>query len=60
MVPVAHSILVIALPVTATGQPYHDLGSDYFTSRVDPERRAQHLTRQLADLGYEVTLTKAA
>jgi hypothetical protein len=27
---------------------------------VDPERRARHLTRQLADLGYHVTLTKAA
>ena len=46
--------------VIATGQPYHDLGSDYFSARVDPERRARHLTRQLADLGYQVTLTKAA
>jgi transposase len=60
VVAVAHSILVIAYHVIATGQPYHNLGSDHFTRRVDPERRARHLTRQLADLGYQVTLTKAA
>jgi transposase len=60
VVAVAHSILVIVYHVIATGQPYHDLGADYFTKRVDPERRARHLTRQLADLGYQVTLTKAA
>jgi transposase len=57
---VAHSLLVIAYHVIDTGQPYHNLGADYFTKRIDPERRARHLTRQLADLGYEVTLTKAA
>jgi transposase len=47
VVAVAHSILVIVYHVIATGQPYHDLGSDYFTTRVDPERRARHLARQL-------------
>ena len=57
---VAHSILVIAYHVIASGTAYHDLGSDYFTRRVDPERRARHLAKQLADLGFEVTLTKAA
>lgn len=57
---VAHSILVIAYHVITTGQPYRNLGADYFTKRVDPERRARHLTRQLTDLGYQVTLTKAA
>ena len=60
VVAVAHSILAIVYHVIATGQPYHDLGADYFTTRVDPERRARQLTRQLADLGYHVTLTKAA
>jgi len=60
VVAVAHSILVIVYHVIATGQPYHDLGSDYFSARVDPERRARHLARQLADLGYQVTLSKAA
>ena len=60
VVAVAHSILVIVYHVIATGQPYHNLGADYFTARVDPERRARQLTRQLHDLGYDVTLTKAA
>lgn len=57
---VAHSILVVAYHVIDTAQPYDNLGADYFTKRVDPERRARHLTRQLHDLGYQVTLTKAA
>jgi hypothetical protein len=57
---VAHSILVVAYHVIDTGQPYDNLGADYFTKRVDPERRARQLTHQLDDLGYEVTLTKAA
>jgi transposase len=60
VIAVAHSILVAAYHVIATGQPYQNLGADYFTARVDPERRARRLTRQLADLGYQVTLTKAA
>jgi hypothetical protein len=60
VVAVAYSILVIVYHVIATGRPYHDLGADYFTARIDPERRARHLARQLADLGYHVTLTKAA
>jgi transposase len=59
-VAVAHSILVIAYHVIDTGKPYQNLGGDYFTKRVDPERRARGLTRQLAELGYEVSLIKAA
>jgi transposase len=59
-VAVAHSILVIAYHVIDTGQPYQNLGGDYFAKRIDPERRVRQLTRQLAELGYEVTLTKAA
>jgi transposase len=59
-VAVAHSILVIAYHVIDTGKPYQNLGGDYFAKRVDPERRARRLARQLAELGYEVTITKAA
>jgi transposase len=59
-VAVAHSILVIAYHVIDTGKCYQNLGGDYFAKRIDPERRARRLTRQLAALGYEVTLTKAA
>jgi transposase len=57
---VAHSVLIVAYHVIDTGQPYHNLGADYFTKRIDPERRARHLARQLHDLGYQVTLSKAA
>jgi transposase len=59
-VAVAHSILVIVYHVIDTGQPYQNLGGDYFAKRIDPERRVRRLTRQLAELGYEVTITKAA
>jgi transposase len=59
-VAVAHSILVIVYHVIDTGKCYHNLGGDYFAKRVDPERRARQLTRQLAQLGYEVTITKVA
>jgi transposase len=59
-VAVAHSILVIAYHVIDTGKCYQNLGGDYFAKRVDPERRARQLTPQLAELGYEVTITKTA
>jgi len=32
---VAHAMLVIVWHVLATGTPYHDLGADYFTTRLD-------------------------
>lgn len=59
-VAVAHSILVIAYHVIDRGIDYTDLGGDYFTRRVDPERRARHLVRQLEALGHTVTLSAAA
>jgi len=37
---VAHAILVIIWHVLATGKPYDELGADYFTRRMDPEREA--------------------
>ncbi len=57
VVAVAYFLLVAAYHVIATGQPYHDLDADCFTTRADPERRARHTARQL---GYHVTLTMAA
>ena len=56
IVAVAHSLLVAAYHVIATGQPYYNLGADHFATRIGPERRARHLH----DLGHDVTLTKAA
>jgi hypothetical protein len=43
-----------------TTAAYHDLGADYYTSRIDKERRKRHLIQQLEALGLQVTLTPAA
>lgn len=57
---VAHSILVIAYHLLDRGVDYTDLGGDYFTRRVDPERRTRRLVEQLQALGHTVNLTQAA
>ena len=37
---------------------YHDLGSDFYAARIDPERRKRGHIRQLEALGYQVTLAR--
>src|SRR5207302_6319127 len=59
IVAVAHSILVIAYHVLRDGQPYRELGSDYF-ERLNADRLTRYHTKRLAALGYTVTLTKCA
>jgi transposase len=39
---------------------YTDLGSDFYTQRIDRARRTTHLLRQLHALGYTVQLIEAA
>jgi transposase len=39
---------------------FADLGADFYTRRIDRDRRTHQLTRQLQALGYTVTLTTAA
>jgi hypothetical protein len=39
---------------------YTDLGSDFYDTRTDPERRKRTHIRQLQALGYKVTLEPAA
>ena len=39
---------------------YTDLGSDFYTRRIDRARRTTHLLRQLHALGYTVQLIEAA
>jgi hypothetical protein len=46
--------------VLATGKPYDELGADYFTSRLDPERETRRLIAKLEALGHTVTLQQAA
>jgi transposase len=57
---VAHSILVAAFHILERGEPYHDLGADWFIRRHSPERHARRLVHQLEALGFEVQLREAA
>ena len=57
---VAHALLVIIWHVLATGRPYDELGEDYFTTRLDPERETRRLIARLEALGHAVTLEPAA
>jgi transposase len=56
----AHTLIVIIWHVLAETTAYRDLGSDYFTHRVDnPETRKRRLIRELETLGHTVTLKPA-
>jgi transposase len=57
---VAHALVVIIWHVLATGKPYDELGEDYFTNRLDPERETRRLIAKLEALGHTVTLDPAA
>jgi transposase len=56
---VGHSILTAAWHMLTTHSPHHDLGEDHYTRHTNPDRRRRHLTAQLEQLGYTVTLTPA-
>jgi len=58
-VAVGHSILVSVYHLLRDGEPYHDLGGNYFDERdrLAVERR---LVRRLEALGHKVTLEPAA
>jgi transposase len=60
-VAVARSILVIVwhLLNDPTAR-FQDLGADFYERRVNKDRRARDLVRQLRALGHEVTLSPAA
>ena len=57
---VAHAMLVIIWHVLAGGAPYDELGTDYFTRRLDPEKETRRLIGKLEALGHQVTLQPAA
>jgi transposase len=57
---VAHALVVIIWHVLATGKPYDELGADYFTRRMDPEKETRRLISKLQALGHTVTLQTAA
>ncbi|WP_193586518.1 hypothetical protein [Mycobacterium tuberculosis] len=49
-----------AVHVLATGRPYQDLGADYFTTRMDPDKERRRLVAKLEAQGLGVTLEPAA
>jgi len=60
LVAVARSILVIIWHLLADPTArFHDLGADYYSSRIDKNRKTRSHVRQLQALGYAVTLTPA-
>ncbi|WP_109527519.1 IS110 family RNA-guided transposase [Nocardia aurea] len=61
VVAVARSITVIIWHLLADPTArYHDLGSDYFLTKIDREKKTRTHIRQLQALGFTVTLTPAA
>ncbi len=61
LVATARSILVIVWHLLNNPDTrYNDLGSNYYTTRLNPERKTRDLVRQLETLGHTVTLTTAA
>src|SRR4029077_4930389 len=61
LVAVARSILVIIWHLLANPSAhYRDLGPDFYQTRIDKERRKNHLVQQLQALGLQVTLSPAA
>lgn len=61
IVAIGRSLLVIIWHLLSDEEArFHDLGSDFYTTRIDPERRKRNHVRQLEALGYKVTVTPAA
>jgi transposase len=58
LVAIERAMLVIIWHMSRTGACYQDLGLDYYTRR-DPERVKQGALKQLANLGYKVTIEAA-
>jgi transposase len=61
IVAVGRSILIIVWHLLAdpdTG--FHDLGPDFYDTRIGPDRKKHNHIRQLEALGYKVTLEPAA
>ena len=60
-VAVGRSLLVIIWHLLSDPDArFHDLGSGFYSTRVEPERRRRNHIRQLEALGYTVTFQPAA
>ena len=61
LVAVARSILVIVWHLLADpAARYQDLGADFYTNRVNKNRKTRQLVHQLQALGHHVTLQPIA
>jgi transposase len=61
LVAVGNSMLTIVWHLLADPDAdYHDLGADYYESRINTQRQTRNLVRQLQALGHKVTLEPAA
>ena len=61
IVAVGRSILVIIWHLLSDPEArYHDLGSDFYDKRINPERKKRAHIHQLEALGYKVTLEPVA
>ena len=61
IVAVGRSILIIIWHLLSDPETrFHDLGADFFDTRIDPERKKLNHIRQLQAMGYRVTLEPAA
>ena len=61
IVAVGRSMLVIIWHLLADPGTHHaELGSDFYDTRINPERRKRNHVRQLEALGYKVTLEPTA
>jgi transposase len=61
IVAVGRSLLIIIWHLlTGPDACYADLGSDFYDTRIDPERRKRNHIRQLEALGYKVSLEPTA
>jgi len=59
LVAIMHQLLKVIYHILKTGEPYRELGADYYETR-DAPRIARRLTKRLERLGYTVTLSSAA
>jgi transposase len=58
---IERSILVVIFQLLSDpSATFTDLGSDFYTKRIDKRRRTDHLIHQLEALGHRVTLAPAA
>jgi transposase len=57
IVAIAHTLLKIAYSVLKSGNPYQDLGEDFYTRRQTPEQQHKYLERRLQKLYPDCTIT---